>query len=286
MVTFEYREKHFYIDGKLDKELRGKIIPLLQKKDKDCVIVIDGDERAGKSVFAQTIAARVTSITEAPFDVSNICMEPLEFRSKIENAAKNEVVIYDEAHRGMAARGTLTEVNKILVDLMMEMGQKNLFVIIILPTFFMLDRYAALFRARGLFHVYERRNKRGFWVYFSRKRKITLFMKGKKEFNYNCMKWPGFRGRFYNQYFIDEEIYREKKALSFKHKPRATKAEVYKEQRDKLIYYIHEKLKIGSIKLSRLMEERQILLKKSSLIEILGRMRDLKVKPTHTSIKN
>jgi len=285
MVVFECNGKSFYMDGKLDRELREKIVPLLQKKDKDCVIVIDGDERAGKSVYAQTIAARVTSLTGAPFDLSNICMEPLELRKKIETASKNEVIIDDEAHRGMSSRGTLTEVNKILVDMMMEMGQKNLFVIIILPTFFMLDRYAALFRARGLFHVYERRNKRGFWVYFSKKRKITLFMKGKKEFNYNCMKWPSFRGRFLNQYLVDEEEYRKKKAGSFKHKPRLTKAEVYKEQRDRLIYYIHQKLKIGSIKLSRLMEERQIPLKKSTLIEILGKMRDLEGNATSTELK-
>ena len=55
---------------------------------------------------------------------------------------KNEVVIYDEAHRGMASARSLSEINKILKDLMMEMGQRNLFVVIVLPTIFLLDKYA------------------------------------------------------------------------------------------------------------------------------------------------
>jgi hypothetical protein len=67
-----------------------------------------------------------------------------------------------------------------------------------------------------LFHIYEKRNQRGYWVYFSEKRKQTLFLKGKVNLNYNCMRWPGFRGRFYNQYTVNEKLYREKKKSSLK----------------------------------------------------------------------
>lgn len=210
---------------------------------------------SGKSKFGDILAAYVSSQLKSEYNLSCIGMTPEEFRNKIITAKPKSVVIYDEAHRGMASSRTLSEINNILKDLMMEMGQKNLFVIIILPTFFMLDKYAALFRSKGVFHIYERRGQRGYWVYFNEKNKLKLYRLGKKEFDYNCIKWPRFRGRFYNQYAINEEEYREKKRKSFADKPRITKAEVYKAQRDTLFWIIINKLDVNYPKITRLCKE-------------------------------
>jgi len=237
MVAFEFNDKQYYIDNRLKTQLDKKVIPDLKRNDKDAVFVVDGEERSGKSVFSMGMGAYISAAFKKNFDLSNVCMDPLEFRSKIETAGKNEVVIYDEAHRGMASARSLSEINKILKDLMMEMGQRNLFVIIVLPTIFLLDKYAALFRARGLFHVYENKRRRGYWTYFNKKNKLLLYMRGKKEFNYNCMKYPYFRGRFYNQYPIDEALYREKKGNSFKTSEKTTKTEKFESQRN-LLYWI------------------------------------------------
>ena len=166
MVTFEFNGKTYYIDGRLKRDFDKKIIPDLLKKDKDAVFLVDGRERSGKSVWGMIHGAYMASKLKSKYDLSNICLDPLEFRNKILSASKREVIIYDEAHRGMGSARTLSEINNILKDLMMEMGQRNLFVFIILPTFFLLDRYAALFRSRGLFHVYERKGKRGYWCFF------------------------------------------------------------------------------------------------------------------------
>ena len=238
MVAFEFNNKQYYIDNRLKLQLDKKVIPDLKRNDKDAVFVVDGEERSGKSVFSMGMGAYISAAFGKTFDLTNVCMDPLEFRSKIENAGKNEVVIYDEAHRGMASARSLSEVNKILKDLMMEMGQRNLFVIIVLPTFFLLDKYAALFRARGLFHVYENKRRRGYWTYFNKKNKLLLYMRGKKEFNYNCMKYPYFRGRFYNQYPIEEALYREKKGNSFKTAEKTTVVEKYLDTTHKLVWFI------------------------------------------------
>jgi hypothetical protein len=273
MVFFQFNGKKCYIDKRLKRELDGKIIPDLKKKDKDVVFGIDGKERIGKSVFAMGLGAYISSILETEFNSSNICMTPLEFRQKIEKSKKNQVVIYDEAHRGMASSRTLSEVNKILKDLMMEMGQKNLFVLIVLPTFFLLDKYVALFRTTGLFHIYENKRRRGFWVFYNEKRKQTLYMRGKKEFNYNCMKFPRFRGRFFDQYPIDETEYREKKRKSFKSKPRLTKAEVLIEQRDILIWIIHEKYDLDTKEIEKIMKKHKNALSLRRIQEIIAKMR-------------
>ena len=272
MATFEFKGKTFYIDGRLKRQLDSKIIPDLKKRDKDCVFIIEGKERTGKTKFSDILAAYVASKLGTEYNLSNMCMSPQEFRNKIMSSKKGQPVIYDEAHRGMASARALSEINNILKDLMMEMGQKNLFVLINLPTFFLLDKYAALFRARGVFHIYERKGKRGYWVFFNEKKKLILYMKGKKEFNYNCMRWPRFRGRFYNQYAVDEQEYRKKKALSFKQRPRITRAEAYKAQRDSLFWYMNKKLDINQTKIAEISEEMNIVIKRNTISEIIAEM--------------
>ena len=269
MTIFEYKGKNLYLDEFLKTQLDKKIIPELSKKDKDVVFIVDGKERGGKSKFADILAAYAASQLGTKYDLSCMCMTPEEFRNKIQNAKKNEVVIYDEAHRGMGSRRALSEINNILIDLMMEMGQRNLFVIVVLPTIFMLDRYPALYRARGLFHIYEKERQRGFWVYFNERKKQELYIKGKKLLNYNCMYWPKFRGRFYNQYSIDEEEYRKKKAKAFTDRPRITKVETIMAQRNGLIYYIHKNEDISANKMSSLLKPYGLKLTPQALSEIL-----------------
>ena len=191
------------------------------------------------------VGAYMAKQFNSPFDLSNVCLNPLEFKKKVSEANKKEVVIYDEAHRGMGSVGALSEINKLLKDLMMEMGQKNLFVFVVLPTFFLLERYVALFRANGLFHVYTNKGRRGYWVYFNEKNKKNLFLKGKREFNYNCMAYPKFRGRFFDQYPVDEQEYREKKRLSFTEASRATKEEVARENMKKMSVLFHEEFDLS-----------------------------------------
>jgi len=255
MAFFDFNGGEYFVDNKLKGQLDRKVIPDLKRKDKDAVFVVDGEERSGKSVFSMGLGAYVASVLKTDFNLSNICMDPSEFRSKIEKSKKNEVVIYDEAHRGMASSRALSEINKILKDLMMEMGQRNLLVIIVLPTIFLLDKYAALFRARGLFHIYENRRRRGFWVYYNKANKLKLYMKGKKEFNYNCMKYPYFRGIFFDRYPVSEEQYREKKAKSFKNKPRITKSDTLMLQRDILMRILHEKYKLPSKDIEKILKK-------------------------------
>lgn len=278
MVVVKFEDKDFYLDGRLKEQLDKKVIPDLQSADKDWVVIIDGEERSGKSVFGMQLGAYVSSQLNTPFDLSNVCMTPEEFRNKVTTSGKRQSVIYDEAHRGMGSRRALSEVNRILIDLMMEMGQKNLFIVIVLPYYFMLDKYAAIARAKGLFHIYEKRRKR-FWCYFNRKNKLRLYLKGKKEYNYNCMKWPQFRGRFYNQYTLTEGDYRNKKAGSFKHDPKTARADKFMEQRDKILWALHKELgNLGSLKLNELLKQYKVVISAAHLREILAKFRKKKEK--------
>lgn len=210
-------------------------------------ILTHNSEGAGKSVFGQQIA----KLVDPTFDISRMCMTPQEFTTAILKAKKAQAVVFDEAFTGLSSRQSLAEVNRLIVSLMMEMRQKNLFVIIIMPTFFLLDRYVALFRAKGLFHVYERDGKRGRWIYFNNKKKKILYILGKKLFSYGKPK-SKLRGRFVNVYTINQDKYRDKKARALMKKSRITKSEVWKIQRDHLLWIIHKEFNISQNKISGL----------------------------------
>lgn len=249
-IKVDNEEKTLYMDGKLHRSIENKIKPKVHKKDFDWVWIVDGPEGSGKSVFAFQLA----KVLDPSFNLSRVCMTPNEFTKAILKAKKGQCVIFDEAFTGFSSRASLTEINRLLVSLMMEMRSKNLVVIIVMPTIFLLDRYVALFRARGLFHIYLKNGKRGRWCYFNNKKKKILYLKGKKLFSYKEPR-SKFRGRFYDTYTINEEEYRAKKSEALMKKSRSTKAETYKFHRDILFWILHKVLKHSYTKIAKMCKE-------------------------------
>jgi len=260
---------NFYIDKKLKEQLDSKVKSALGQKDEDYLIAVDGEERAGKSTFAMQIGKYI----DPSLSLDRVCFSPDEFRKAIINAEPGQCVIFDEAYRGLSAKGALTEVNRILVSLMMEMGQKNLFVIVVLPTFYLLEKYVALWRARVLFHIYRRNTQKGFWVCFNKKKKKLLYLKGKKDYGYGYVK-SGFRGRFSKKYVIDEQEYRNKKAESLKVGYKTTKREDYLLQRDRLVYALSRELNVSTRELEKICNLYKVGLKKTSLGSIIKKITD------------
>ena len=236
-----------YMDAILHDQLTKVVRPAVRKRDFDYVLVVDGQEGSGKSVFAFQIG----KILDTNLSLSNICFTPLEFIKTIQQAKPHSCVIFDESFTGLSSRSSLSEMNQLIVTLMMEMRQKNLFVILVMPTCFMLDKYAIMHRAKGLFHVYMMRGRRGFWNFYNKKKMKKLYLKGKKFYEYDVEK-PRIFGRFRDQYTINEQEYREKKMKSLKGKKRRTKAEAYKEQRDMLFFIMVKELGKNMAETSRL----------------------------------
>ncbi len=148
---------------RLKKNVDDKIIPALRQQDKDYVICVDGREGAGKSWFAFQLGKAV----DPTLGISRVVFSPDDFRAAILRAKKGQCIIYDEAFTGYSSRSSLSPVNRVLVSLAMQMRQKNLFIIIVLPTIFLLDKYMAMFRTKGLFHVYESDGRRGYFRFYN-----------------------------------------------------------------------------------------------------------------------
>ena len=254
-----------YIDGKLYRDIQTKIKPKLLKKDFDYVIVVDGAEGAGKSLLSQQLAKAV----DPSFNLSRMCMTSDEFIKAINNAKKGQAVVFDEAFTGLSSRQALSDTNKIMVSMMMEMRQKNLFVIIVMPTFFLLERYVAIFRAKGLFHVYLKNGERGRWIFFNERKKKLLYLTGKKLFSYKQPK-SRYRGRFLDQYVVDEAEYREKKRKALTGKERITKSGKLMKQRNLILYVMNKRLRISQKAISKYCFEYGFDISQNRLSEIFA----------------
>jgi len=207
MVKVKINNKSLYLDGYLKNNL--DIVKKVIKKDWDMCFIIDGIEGAGKSVLAQQIAF----YCDPTLNMSRIAFTPKEFQSCIMKADKFQAVVYDEAYQGLNSRSAMTTLNRTLISMMAQIRQKNLYVFIVIPNFWELDKYIALWRSRALFHVYTSEGyERGNFSFYNIKKKKQLYIAGKKTYQYFVK--PNFRGRFTKGYMVDEKEYREKKLQS------------------------------------------------------------------------
>ena len=250
----------FYLNERLHKRL-DKIKEDLKKNDKDCFIALDGNEGSGKS----TLALQIGKYVDPTLNLSRVVFTAEEFREAILKAKPRQCVIFDEAFTGLSSRASLSGVNRTLVSLMMQIRQKNLFVIMVLPTFFLLDKYVALFRSRALIHVYECSGRRGYFKVYNQRKKKLLYLLGKATYSYSGAKWSvktSFKGRFYGVFALgDKEMdkkYRTKKlqALEMTEKNPMSAGQVkYREQRNLILYLLRTTSKMTYQELSNMMGE-------------------------------
>jgi len=202
----------YHIDAKEKKHL-DNVIERTTKYDSDYFELIDGTEGSGKSIKAMQQGKYV----DPTLDLSRICFTADEFKQAVikakplpKGATHPQCVIYDEAVTGLSAGDSIARIGKILKSLMMQMRQKNLFVIVVIPSIFELNKYTVLSRCRSFFHIYEAKGgKKGHFIGFNRKDTRLLYLKGKKTHSYTIR--SRFRGKFFNIYVVPEQEYRKKK---------------------------------------------------------------------------
>ena len=196
----------YYIAPPIKKMLdkgKNKVI----KQDWDRVYIIDGSEGSGKSLLALQLGYYL----DPTLNLNRITFSGKEFSEAINKASKNQCIIFDEAFNGLSSSGATSRLNRLIVSKLMECRQKNLFLIIVLPTIFLLQKYAAIFRSKVLFHVYTTRSgNRGYYKVYNQKNKRILYLTGLKMYSYS-KPWIKKSFRFYGKYPIDEEAYRKKK---------------------------------------------------------------------------
>jgi hypothetical protein len=155
-----------------------------------------------------TIAFQMACCLDPTFNLSRVCFTADQFIDAVKNAEKFQAIVFDEAFGYLSSSSSLSKFNIALRKVMTEMGFKNLFIIICIPSFFTLQWYPAVHRSNCLIRVHERGHL-GFYTYDQKKK---LYALGKKFHDY-CLP-PSFVGKFSKFFPFERSLYDKKKEQS------------------------------------------------------------------------
>ena len=233
--VFEGTKDEFYMDGymKSNLDVAKKVI----KDDWDMIFCYDGYEGSGKS----TVAGQHAFYCDQTLSLKRYAFNGEQFKQVVDRAKQYQAVVYDEAYSGLSSRGAMSKINRSIVSMLTEIRQKNLFVFIVLPCYFDLDKYVALWRSRALVHIYTGDGfQRGFFEFYNMDRKKNLYVFGKKTYDYGVTK-PNFRGRFTKYFPLNVKKYKRLKLEALR--DRTLKQMTQEEQKvfdDKLFKHLQE----------------------------------------------
>lgn len=180
MTIVNIKGKEFYLDEFLKQKL-DTLKHIVYKKNWDGVILIDGHERVGKSTLGICIGYY---LSEGNFSVENICADNEDAVKKIETFPDKSVLLVDEGSLVFNSRDAMKKEQKKLMKILNVVGQKNMIFIIILPSFFDLNKQIAIRRSKFLLHCYtDNTLARGRFAYFGEDAKKKLYTIGKKNFD-------------------------------------------------------------------------------------------------------
>lgn len=174
----------------------------------DTVWIITGNEGMGKSNLLLDIVEEWGDMTGQRFTIENIGLTPQQWVRSIAIAEpKIGLAPFDEAGDGLLSREAMSDFNKDVIKMYTVIRGKGLFTILVLPSFWYLDKFFRMHRVKGLFYVYNR-GRVAFW---DKNHIKMLVMRGEDNQDIWAVK-PRFRDRFpkYEGYLLAD--YRVAKA--------------------------------------------------------------------------
>jgi len=198
-----------YLDGRLKRKLDA--IREIQKKDWDCVFLIDGMEGSGKSTLGKSCA---WYLSDKNFTKDNFCVNTKQAIQKLGTFPDESVLVIDEGDIAFSSKRVWDMEQQRLIELIKVIRYKKMILIIIAPSFFDLNRGIAIRRSRFLLHVYtDKKLTRGRFAYFGQKKKEKLFLIGKKNFNSYSKPRSDFVGGFTNFKVLEDEYQKIKQEI-------------------------------------------------------------------------
>ncbi len=239
----------YYMDGGVKKNFDA--IRKFVEKDWDMCWIYSGYEGAGKS----TMCFQHAKYLDPNFTIDQVCFAPADFEKKITTPGllkRGSALVLDEGFV-LNSRASMTEVNRRFLSILAECRQKNLYLFIVVPNFFDLDKNIALWRSRGLFYIYHAQMVRGYFRFFNYERKKHLYMSGRRFYNYRKTS-HNLIGRFTKYFPMDEEDYKVRKLQAFETRQRNPKHEKQIAQRNIAWDLLNQK-GVGWVEISQVYDE-------------------------------
>lgn len=191
-----------YFDGLLVNACN--LIKQAVEKKWDGLFYVGGYEGDGKSEFAGQLAYYF----DHSYNLDRCVFTPGQFIEAVNNAERGQAIVYDEAQDVFESTNKDKSAREIK-SLMTRIRKKQLYIIIVAPDFWRINKYLFIHRARAFIRVYSNGLERGFFEYYNREKKHELKIRGQR-FEQLCVP-PNFRGRYTHWFPLDQESYEEKK---------------------------------------------------------------------------
>jgi len=199
-ITVNGKER--YIDGYLLSSIN--ILKEAVAKKWDGVIYVGGYEGDGKSEWAGQFAV----IVDPSYCLDRCVFTPEQFVKAVDDAEVGQCIVYDEAQDVFESTNR-DKTAQMIKSKMTRIRKKRLFIVIVAPDFWRINKYMFIHRSRAFIRVYANGLERGYFEYYNREKKHELMIRGKRN-EHLCVP-PSFRGRFTHWFPLDEEEYDTKK---------------------------------------------------------------------------
>ncbi|MHA1880885.1 MAG: hypothetical protein ACTSYG_10865 [Candidatus Heimdallarchaeota archaeon] len=265
MVIVNYGDKKGHMDGFLKTNL--DLYKLMVKKKKDLIFIVSGREGEGKSV----ITAGILKYLDPTFNLDRCYLNGDEFLKALIDANEPfKAYMFDEGQE-FTSRAAMTRFNKFLVQVLSKVRAKQLYIGICIPSFFELDKYAAIHRSSFLLNVYSKEGRRGYFIFWNWEKKKLLYLQGKKNYDFNCVR-GNFHGGFTKKMFpFNEEDYNLKKqeAMDKLTEQLEEQQSRMKVQRDCLLNYLYEVVGLKQIEISEIIKTSGIPLNQRTISDAI-----------------
>jgi len=250
--TYSNKFAGFPMSRLLKMQLDYMIKNVVDDWDFTLLICGEGEVRIGKSTLAQQISTYWTwSLIhilkiKLPHSVKENMVfngsELIKQGNKLGRSHQYSTLIFDEAGADLEGVKAMKQTTQAVRDYLRECGQYNMLNILVLPEFFDLPKGIAISRAIAMINVYwlpdsEGNFTRGFFKFYNKPDKKLLYLKGKKNLDYNSHT-ETFYGKFPRFYTYNEEKYKEQKRAALKNREKLNT----KEQRQLEVMYALLKL--------------------------------------------
>ncbi len=239
----------------MDDKYKSKLDLMIKrmKATDDNIMVVDGDEGQGKTEMAMGTCYYISEKTGRKYDIDNIFFD-LDKLIKFASSTKGQIIHFDEAVLGLLITKWQDKLQQKFLTLAMVARKKKHFMVLCIPKFHRLPQYLIEERTIGLVHVYSRNNiEKGRFCYYTKKNKNALYLEWRKSKVKKYKEHRSFWGTFpiaSIKIFTDEQNkeYEEKKdeailAIGSDDKPKEnTQSKKWKDQRNKLIVYIKDRM--------------------------------------------
>lgn len=158
----------------------------------DTVWIITGMEGMGKSNLLLDIIDSWGRLVGIRFTIETVGLTPAQWVNAISTSPERYgVPSFDEAGDGLLSRDAMADFNKDVIKMYTVIRGKGLFTILVLPSFWYLDKFFRMHRVKGLFYVYGR-GRVAFW---NRRQIKIMTMRGEDQQDVWCVR-PSLRDRF------------------------------------------------------------------------------------------